>query len=335
MKYSVATNWKPALVENIASLNRNHQDQVTEIFGSLAFSIFGSARSVPGVPEISKQKFTEQLNNFKTNGIKFNYLVNSSTFPNLNLKENQRRAHEYFDWITSLKPEIVTVGNRKTLEFISRNFPTLSINLSIVLALKTVLSVNDLREKYSNITRVTLHQTVNRQKSNLIAHLKNAHKKNKKLPPIEVELLANEICLFNCPRMKSHYNYLSQQSQTNRPSVKPFEPWCGRKRRDNPLNFLNAPFIRPEDIETYENLGVDMIKIAGRGESTAFLTRSIEAYLSRHYAGNIMNLTYPDCWPDNKRPTLDNRKLDGFLEYLWRRGLTRLASIPSKYPISY
>jgi len=334
MKYSVATNWDSQLIDKISQLNKNHKDKVTELYGSLAFSIFGSARSVPGVPEISKIKFENQVRKMKNQNIKLNYLVNSSIFPDLKIKSNHKKAFDYFSWIESLEPEVVTVANKKTLDFVVENFSKIRLNLSIVMGIKSLDKINEFRKKYKNITRITLHQSVNRDHKLLLKHVVNAHN-HKSLHRVDVEILANEICFYNCRRMREHYKHLSLLSQKGISSIKPFELWCSNIRRGNPLEFVNAPFIRPEDVSIYKKMNIDILKIAGRGEKTGFLTRSVKAYLGQRYNGNIMMLTYPDCWPRSERPFLDNRKLDGYLEYLWKQNKVKLNRLVEPYNIKY
>ncbi len=330
MKYSVGTNWDKELVTHIEKLNRGNKDKIFQVFGALAFSIFGSARSVPRVKDISVREAEKRIDTIKKAGLNFNYLVNSSVFPNLRKKENYGKAIEYFKWIKSLKPSIVTIANEKTLDFVCTNFPKLNINLSIVMAIKDPKKAERLFKKYKQIKRITLHQSVNRDLKRLKEHIKIAHKYE-----VKVELLTNEICLYKCSRMKEHYAYLGRVSQLGSETHDKFETWCDKIRGKNPLEFLNACWIRPEDVKIYEKLGVDILKIAGRGETTEYLKRVTTAYMKRESPKNVMMLFYPNWWTNNKIPYLDKDKLNGFIEYLWSKDLRKLTKIPSEYNLSY
>ncbi len=330
MKYSVATNWDNQLVNHIKKLNKENKDKIFQIFGALAFSIFGSARSVPRVKDIPVKKVEKNIKAIKKAGLNFNYLVNSSVFPNLRKKENYDGAIEYFQWIEKLKPHIVTIANEKTLDFVYRNFPKLNVNISIVMAIKDPKKAERLFKKYKNIKGITLHQSVNRDLEKLKKHIKIAHKYR-----IKVELLANEICLYKCPRMKEHYAYLGRVSQLGFDTHTEFEIWCDKIRGKNPIEFLNACWIRPEDVDLYEKLGVDILKIAGRGETTEYLKKVTKFYMERKSPKNIMELFYPNWWTGNKKPFVDKEKLDGFIKYLWDRNLKKLKTISKKYNIIY
>jgi len=330
MKYSVGTNWNSDLISHIKRLNKENKDKTFQVFGALAFSIFGSARSVPRVKDISVRNAEKKIKEVKNAGLDFNYLVNSSVFPDLEKKENYEKAIAYFQWIGKIKPKIVTIANEKTLDFVCKNFTKLNINLSIVMAIKEPKKAERLLKKYPQIKRITLHQSINRDLKKLKQHIKLAHKHG-----VEVELLANEICLYKCPRMKEHYAYLGKVSQIGFETHNKFETWCDKIRGGNPLEFLNSCWIRPEDVNLYEKLGVDILKLAGRGETTTYLKRVTSAYMKRKSPRNVMKLFYPNWWTNNKIPYLDKDKLNGFIEYLWSKNLRKLTKIPIKYNIKY
>lgn len=325
MQYSIATNWDERLISRFKKLNLLHKDKIIELFNSLSF---GS--EIPTL-KISRTEAERKIELIKRVGFEFNYLINSSIFPNLSSAEGSKRAIEYISWIKKQGVDIVTLGNEKILSFIWRNFSDLKVNISIVLGLKTIKEVNRLRKKYPNIVRITLHQMINRDKNKLIQHIINAREKDG-LKPIEVELLANEICLYNCPLMKKHYRYAP-----NVQGLVKFENWCAKTRASDPLQFLNACWIRPEDVEIYEKLGVDILKIAGKTESTIYLIRVAEAFMKRRYLDNIMDLFYSDWWPSRKKPFIDNIKLNGFIEYLWSKKLKKVSAenINPKYNLKY
>lgn len=337
MNYSMATNWDDRLIPELKKLNFLYKDKIIELFNSLPFA------TAVSISKINKTKVEKKIKLIKKAGFRFNYLINSTTFPYLYIKDKRKsyeKTKEYISWITKQKVDIVTVSDKKLLSFIYKYFPGLKVNLSIVLALKNVKEINLLRKKYPNIERVTLHQAIDRDKNKLIKHIANAHKKEG-LKPVKIELLANEICLYNCPLMKKHYAYSSKISQPGgfkmEKSIDKFDIWCGKIRAKDPLKFLNACWIRPEDVEIYENLGVDILKIAGKTCPTDYLIKTASSYMKRGHEGNVMDLFYSDCWPRKKKPYINNSQLNGFIEYLWSRNLKTISArdIVPKYNIKY
>lgn len=65
---------------------------------------------------------------------------------------------------------------------------------------------------------------------------------------------------------------------------------CTRRRLLQPELFLSSRWIRPEDLHVYESLGIDEFKIIDRSRSTAWLLRATQAYASRRYDGNLLDI---------------------------------------------
>jgi hypothetical protein len=198
------------------------------------------------------------------------------------------------------------------------------------MAIKDVNKAERLFKKYPNIKRITPHQIINRDLKKLKDFIKIAHKYK-----VKVELLANEICLYDCPRMKEHYAYLGEISRIGIKTHEEFETWCDKIKVENPIEFLNSCWIRPEDVKIYENLEVDIVKIAGRGEDSRYLKKVSKTYMERKHKGNVMSLFYPNFWPQNKIPFIESSKLNGFIEYLWNKKLKKLTIMSKKYNIMY
>lgn len=336
MKYSLATNWDDNLLAKVKQIKPGPGNQIDTIFGSLSNSIIGNARAITPFL-ISPARCEKHIKLARDLGFRFNYLLNSNAIPDLADSKVFKRVCDYMDWLSSLDIDIFTVADPKLLKFLDSNFPQLKINISIVWGIKTIKGVNDLRRKFKQIKRITLHQTINRDIRELIAHLQNAHKKTKSLMPVELELLANEICLYGCRHMKAHYRALSIFSQAGEGDFQEINSYfkrCNKIRRENPLELLNSPWIRPEDVRLYKKIGVDYLKLSGREETTEFLLRLARAYLMGKFKGNFLDLTGSSYWPQG-RLFIDNRKLNGFIEYLWQEKRIKLKDIPEAYKINY
>jgi len=329
MKYSIGYNFNKKLINYFSKLNKKNNNLIFEVFFAVKGGYLGGARYYD-LPKTSFEEAEKQVKLLKKNSFKINYLINTSYCPDLKNKKVETKVKEYFSWVESIKPDIVTVANEKIMFFLEKFFPSLKINASIVFGLKTVKQVNDLRKKHPNLARITLHQSVNRDKKLLIKQIKNA--KSKKYTPVEIELLANEICLYMCPKMKEHYYYNGIKSfKGAKKHINVFESYCTKKRISNPIHFLNSTFIRPEDVSIYEKLGVDIIKLSGREAPSNYLKLISRAYLTKKYEGNVMNLFDARYWPDNNPPYIKNINLRIFLKYLWKNNLKKLERIPKKY----
>ncbi|EKD25621.1 MAG: peptidase U32 [uncultured bacterium (gcode 4)] len=321
MKISIATNWDDDLVDYISKSNNDClSNSICEFFASKAFSILWSANT--DVPDLSLQDIKQKISYIKDKNIQFNYLINSSKMPDLNDEIIRKKVLDYLSWINTLGIDILTVASEDLLDLIYKNFPNIPINISVVLWLKTIEKANYLREKYPNIVRLTLHQDINRDKKLLEEHIKNAHN-HQTLKPVEIELLANEVCFIGCWLMKDHYDALTSLSQKK--TWKDFMFWwCCAKRKENIIDFINSSFIRPEDMILYEDLWVDIIKLAWRKEQTNELKLRAKAYLEGYYDWNIMDLFLAEFWPMKKPPYISNSSFNWFVKFLWGQKLIKI-----------
>ncbi|MFH1563785.1 MAG: hypothetical protein ABIF11_10290, partial [Nitrospirota bacterium] len=65
---------------------------------------------------------------------------------------------------------------------------------------------------------------------------------------------------------------------------------CKYMRIANPINFIRAGWIRPEDVHFYEEVGIDSLKIVDRTRPTDAIALVVESYDKREYNGNLMDL---------------------------------------------
>jgi putative sterol carrier protein/collagenase-like PrtC family protease len=163
---------------------------------------------------------------------------------------------------------------------------------------------------------------------------------------VELELVANDFSLFQNPiSMASTLsnNHASQAPHQNEGFVLAYYLSKDFKEKmSNPVQYLRSPWIRPEDLNKYEKLGVNSIKIVDRNAKSIWINKVVDAYLSRDYAGNLLDLLScmdkkstesanlmvierPDHANsnfsksvydliDNNQAYLDNKKLDGFID---------------------
>ncbi len=118
-----------------------------------------------------------------------------------------------------------------------------------------------------------------------------------KIPAIQIEVLANEGCLFRCPFKLSHDAYIGLANVSGQDSTFRLnrELGCVRLLGNEPYRILRSPFIRPEDTETYL-CHVDTIKLCGRTLGGDFLQNVIQAYIARRYEGNLLDLLDASHW---------------------------------------
>jgi collagenase-like PrtC family protease len=71
-------------------------------------------------------------------------------------------------------------------------------------------------------------------------------------------------------------------------------------RLAEPVNFIRANWIRPEDLDRYEALGYTNFKIVERNTPTRALLERVHAYTQRHYEGNLADLVLAWNYAEDK-----------------------------------
>jgi collagenase-like PrtC family protease len=85
-----------------------------------------------------------------------------------------------------------------------------------------------------------------------------------------------------------------------------------------PADLIKAPWIRPEDLSRYEDVGIQHFKIAGREQETPWILRAVAAYSARSYQGDLNDLVpgFDALDPFGQFPLrVKNALLEGFIEF--------------------
>ncbi|UCD34365.1 MAG: U32 family peptidase [Nitrospiraceae bacterium] len=341
MKISVATNWDDELIPIIDSINnQNPLYPVKEIFGSIQASPLGSGRSSAVLPSVSDDRATAHIKKAQDHGIQFNYLLNASCLGNREYDQSfRKKIFQYLDWISSLNVDIVTVTIPYLIDIIRANYPHLKINVSIVNHIGSIKKLKAFANM--NVSRITLDFFKNR--------VFNFLKKAVELSDLELEILANDPCLLDCPNRYYHYNIVSHGSQATGEDRSgsfffdyPFLNCTIRKLLDT-SEIIKSPWIRPEDLKYYDETGIEWLKLSGRFMHTAWLKRCMEAYARGTYEGNLYDIVDHETFRGLSRKFntsavnfdlmgddiakieefsifVDNKKLNGFMEYFLLNG---------------
>jgi collagenase-like PrtC family protease len=335
MRLSVAYNGDLDLIERLKEIK-----SVVNLFGSMSKTVTGGGRSSFVLAQISKNDIEQAVTAAHSYGIEFNYVMNSICTGN---KEYTQAIYAeivaHFDWLRSIGVDWVTLANPYIIELCKRKFPDIKVSLSTFVSVETIQ-----RAKFYEaigVDEITVRENINR-KFALLQALKQSVK-------CDIQLLANQACLYQCPFQHYHCNFVSHASQSGDASSEGLIDFCilrcNQYRFSQPAELIKPGWIRPEDLRVYEELGIDKFKLSDRGSPTAWLVKVARAYHQRKYEGNlaeILNL----CMGMNRRRgqsrlradaspltpeitamrkllkafallevEIDNQGLNGFLEY--------------------
>jgi collagenase-like PrtC family protease len=320
MKLSVATNWNDRLLHELAE----RKIKVYEIYGSLATGIIGSGRERQALPQVEVSQAKKHIALAHDYGIKFNYALNAPCLGNLEQsREGRKQIQQYLELVVKeLRVDSVIVTQPWLIELIHREFPEIEIVASVIIHIESVQMAKLYQEL--GVTRLNLSVMANRNFNLIKSVVKSVNCK--------VELLVNETCLYRCPFRLYHYNSMGHTSQQEMEITQYCLLKCTMEKLENPAELIKARWIRPEDIERYEALGIDFFKLSGREYPTKWILRSVGSYFQREYQGNLADILAFYFLPTDKLDTktektvlppsiyIDNQKLDSFLTFFEKNG---------------
>jgi len=290
INFSIATSWDNELLSRLNELNKRHKDrQISKVYGSLRTSIVGSARPAYRLPDVSWRKMIDHIECAHEYGFEFDYVMNALDFRG---KEKSKQwVDELIEFIAKLDEEAkvncLTITHPFLIKLVKKEFPRFKINLSLIAGVDTVEQAKEYEDMGVDVIHLNPF-TINRDFQRLEQIVKAVD--------IPVVLYANIPCLDDCPWWKEHYEFFGYASQRGDESAEakfdPFIVKCSSSYLDNPIRIIASPFIRPEDIEEYEKLGISNFKLSARDETSSFLLKTAKAYLQGEYHGDLFKLIF-------------------------------------------
>ncbi|WOO36831.1 U32 family peptidase [Anaerocolumna sp. AGMB13020] len=310
MYLNVPTNWDDRIIDKIQEINEEekYKYKIQQVYGATLTNI-GSGRLE--TPVLSDEVLIEHISKIQKLGIKFNFLINSPSLGGIEHDRSKRSlVLDTISWINSLGVDIVTVSIPFIGELVNYHYPNLKVKLSTMLDVRSVQNIRLLEKLGPSIYSITLSRFINRD-FKLLKEIANT-------ATYEVELLANSLCLHNCPYQMYHSDLVCWHARTEKGWREPFTDYraiaCDEVRLGDKSEILKAPWIRPEDLPAYQSVGIHSIKIAGRTFPTNWIIKIMEAYALGSFEGNLWDLIIPFL-PIH----VDNKSLDGFLDYFLQK----------------
>ncbi len=335
MRYSIATNWDLGLLDQLKGT------PVESLYGQVWGDPLGGGRMALFIPKVRKGEVALFIAEARKRGLGFNYLINGTCLDNLEFtKKTYGKILEHLEWIASTGADMVTVTLPFLLEMVKREFPHLKVAVSSFARVQNVPLARAWEEMGAD--KIILPESIGRDFRSL--------RLIREAVDCELELIANHCCLFQCFLDLHHRNMVSHGSQADHPCGG-FAPdycklACQRWKLLRPVELIKSTWIRPEDVCHYEEIGIDCLKLVERFRGTDSLLQIVHAYEKRNYDGNLVELlTLPQQGaflppnleiidrtdliepekmevvmavlrePFSKKVHIDNRKLDGFLDY--------------------
>jgi collagenase-like PrtC family protease len=179
-----------------------------------------------------------------------------------------------------------TVGTPELCEVVKAFFPRSHVTMSITYGIHSIEKL--FQAEAAGADAVYLDGvSVNRDFGLLRVLLNRAS--------VECRLYANMSCLSNCPVVGKHYAMFSgSQSESTSQLNDAFFAGCSLVKLRNPTEWLQMPWIRPEDVLAYASEGVYHFKLADRLAPTPSLLVIAQSYLRRKSPDNLFDLMERD-----------------------------------------
>jgi collagenase-like PrtC family protease len=298
LRLSVACNFEDALIDGLAGY------PVTELYGKVTADHAGGGRPSFYLPEVNRAKVERTVRKAHAAGIEFNYLMNASCMGNTEYtRHGQKKIRETLDWVAEIGCDSVTVGTIFMLQLIKRCYPTLKVRISAHRFTDPPRKAAFWQEHGADC--VVLNETAFAREFSVLRAIREA-------VSIDLSLIVNNSCRHDCAIAGTHSSSMAHGSQKQK-GIKQNFPldyhmlFCLDYRLKDPVHFVRANWIRPEDTHLYEELGIDNFKIVERNSPTPELLRRVKAYSERRYDGNLLDLVLPFAYPEESYQSAESK----------------------------
>lgn len=346
MKISLATNFDDNLIDMIKKY------PVYEVYGKMKHDYIGGGRPDNTLSNIDKEVFERHVKKTREAGIRFNYLLNGSCLSNDEQDPIWLSSFKKFlNYLKSVGVNALTITNPYILMFVKKYFKDdFKVRVSTFACIDSYQKAKyweDLGADYLCVDFVKINRDFETLKY-MVENLKKS----------KIEILVTNSCLKNCPMIYTHTNGLSHASNKDN-NGNLYEDWslffCQKKELENLDEYIKSPWVRPEDIKYYEEIGINHFKITERGFPTEELVKRVKAYAEGIYEGNLLDLiqghgvdetdnlklvkknvnSRKEIYNEIKRVRglgvkrecerhiyIDNKKLDGFIKFFVNNNCT-------------
>ena len=287
---------------SIMEVIETYRDAVSEVY----FPWFGipDGRGVSIRYEADQYLMEKELLQLRNMGVKLHLLLNANCYGKEAL--SKKFAETLESMLAFLTEKFNLSGITTTSLFAARlckkQFPELEVRASVNMNIASAQAMSYVSDYFDGFY---VCRSLNRDPEAV---------KKLRLPGKKLYLLANSGCLSNCPAHTFHDNLVAHEAELDHAqSCWNFQGICWErygKRANQELILADSTWIRPEEIDLYEEL-VDGIKVASR-TNPSFGT-IIKAYAERSFEGNILSLCEPDF---SRLISLDNKSFpDGWMKH--------------------
>lgn len=196
----------------------------------------------------------------------------------------QKKLMSLMDKLGEMGVRRLTISTPFLLELVKKRFPDFNVKIGIYAQVDTPERAKFWEEIGAD--GITLESFSINRNFQLLSNIRQAVK-------CELQLIANHICLPNCPLQPYHQNGFAHASE-KRDNL--FIDYCflrcSRKRLENPVLIIKSAWIRPEDLGSYAEIGYHRFKLLERDIPSAELLKRAKAYSEGNSGKNLADLLF-------------------------------------------
>ena len=311
--FTIPADFKVDSIAKFSELNKKADVKLGETYGSIKSYEIGTGRKYSLLPDVNKQQLKEYVKFCKENNIDFNYTLNLSCAGNKEFtKEGVNELTKGIDELVSMGINNFTIALPGLIELFNEKYPNVDVTLSVITG---VDSIGKMKEfcKYKNIKVIYLHERIYRRMDLMKKLIEIAHKNGKK-----VGMIINSFCLADCMYRQYHYDLAAHSTdQTIYLIPDYYRAKCALAKITDKRTALMCPWVRPEDMQRYIDIGIDKFKVTGREMlKGGDMFKVFEVYNSRTYDGNLVDLfmCFDDCVHANVIKIKNDKNLADYLD---------------------
>jgi collagenase-like PrtC family protease len=283
------------------------------------------------LPQPKLDELAEYVAGARRRNVEFFYCLNVACLGNREFTaDGQRWLVERLGALDDLGVGGIVLSNPYLVAFAHKRFPRLRIAVSTAAAIDSVDKAQFFERQGASV--LYLPEFINRDFP-LLSQIRRRTRTS-------LVLLANVGCLLHCPIRQYHINLVSHSNESMELGTYVDYPlmWCSREKALDAGQMLKSPWIRPEDLGAYEELGIDEFKLGGREMDREWVERAAHAYAARRYDGDLNDLIlgFDHLEPYGKIPVrIPNRALDGFIGFFAKKHDCRIGCRDCRYCDDY
>jgi len=288
MKLIIPDNNDPELINIVRKLSKtNYKHKITGMYGRPTKANFVSSGRGSTFPFLSNSQLKKKVKELRKLEIEYEYSLNT-TLPEDRKKSTKNKLIKLLKWLEKSSIKNVTMTNMGMINLAERYCPNVNVTISFFSRVEDLDTLEQFASK-PNVKCIVTASSTYRD----LPLLKKMVERGKK-HDCKIRIMANLGCMSHCIRKGEHANIqcvTSNKKFKRDIEYKPCTFYCMELHLKDPKKFLKLPIIRPEDLDKYEKIGIDSIKLVDRDRITSWNTRVIEAYLKGEYDGNLLELT--------------------------------------------